>query len=186
MDIKNLTKPRAVFFDIDDTLLTLEENHIEEAEALGDKYDIFFVTGRNYKSAISLSKKIKYGVFGFGGYIKTPEHEHTIFLETYPKRYKVMSLKKMTAGKNEKVLSEYDIHCLVHKDASKLNGVRHVCKLHNYEYNDIWVVGNSHQDAEMLENFKYSFAVSNAEIEAKKAANFTLNIKEIIDILKKL
>jgi len=179
--------PKALFFDIDDTLITKEKNHLDGLKSLTKEYDIYFVTGRNYDSAIKLCKinDIKGGVFGYGAYIKTPDECAVTYLESSPTQYKISSRNKLNCSINEKIIEDDGIYHIVHNSVSKLSGIKYICKKMNYISDDIWVIGNGEQDVEMLASFPYSFAVKNAHQRALKSASFILDIKEIFKLLER-
>ena len=179
--------PKAIFFDIDDTLISKEKNYMTNIKNLAKKYDIYFVTGRNYGNVRKLCKSddIKGGVFGYGSYIKTPNECIITYLESSPNQYKISKRTKISCGLNEKLIEEDGIYHVVHNSVSKLKGIKYICEKMNYKSSDIWVVGNGEQDIEILSNFPYSFAVKNSHPNALKSASIILDIEEILKLLER-
>ena len=181
-------RPKAVFFDIDGTLITKDKNYLSRLKGLSRHYAVYFVTGRSYDNAMKLcrSSGVNQGVFGYGAYIKTPHTSLVTYLQCVPTNYKQSSRSIPTPTSNEKVIEEDGIYHLVHNSVSKLIGMNHICKEMQYHHEDIWVVGNGAHDAEILANFPYSFAVKNAHSSAIKSASITLHIEEILTLLERI
>lgn len=58
------------------------------------------------------------------------------------------------------------------KNVDKVNAVEMLRKLHSLEEDNVMVFGNHINDYKMLEKYKYSFAVANAQKDVKRVANF--------------
>ena len=57
--------------------------------------------------------------------------------------------------------------------ADKGLAIRHYCEFMGIDEDEVLVIGDSGNDIPMLEKFKNSYAVANADEETKKAANYT-------------
>ncbi len=187
--------PKAIFFDIDGTLITEEKNYLLELLEISKKYKIYFFTGRSRENLMKtypeLREVLKEGVFSYGAHIRVNEKEIINYLDEKNKIIKKSSRKKLNEEEIKsykegvKILEEDGIYHLINKKASKLNGVEEICKVMGYNKNEVWVVGNGKHDAKVLKNFPASFAVINSHEEAKKSASTIINIEEILNILKR-
>ncbi len=70
------------------------------------------------------------------------------------------------------VVCEENFIGITNKDACKLNGILHICREMGYSEDRVAVIGNGHNDIDMLEYFNYSFAVQASDKLVLKAANY--------------
>lgn len=64
---------------------------------------------------------------------------------------------------------------VVHREASKREGVEHICKTMRYPPEQVLIVGNSLRDWPMMTAVLHSCAVMNADPLLKERARYTLN-----------
>ena len=67
---------------------------------------------------------------------------------------------------------------------SKGNAVKLICDKNNYDYSDLYVVGDNHNDVSMFE-VGFGFAIENSADELSQVAIGTVkSVKELVEILK--
>lgn len=76
---------------------------------------------------------------------------------------------------------------IVPNHVSKRHSIEYICKKNNINLDEIATMGDSPNDICMLENIKYSFAMSKSNEDVKESASYVVNsVKDALEIVKKI
>lgn len=76
---------------------------------------------------------------------------------------------------------------IVPSHVSKRKAIESVCEKYNVTLDEIATLGDSPNDICMLENMKYSFAMTSGKDEVKKSASYVVgSVKDAIDMIRKI
>lgn len=201
-------KPKAIFFDIDGTLIENREKLIEVFEYLSKKTNIYFATQLPINVAIRkmnfLKEYISGGVFAGGSYITDYKKKFTKVIEiqnssnsleevlkdsrsriykAQNKIYRILTNEKYITNNHKKnfhCLKEHDdFVSIIKKDVNKFTGILEICNLNNISPKDIMCVGNDTCDLEMIKECGYSIAVIKSDESIKNEAKYCMNVSGI-------
>jgi len=193
---------------ITNELGVVSEKAIESIRFLKDKARIYLATSLPLHIALKKCNPIKSyitgGVFANGGQVVdfSLNYNETVNLEkealealsdipkirVYKENdlvYKVLTLKKAITPSIQsnsllKVSCEKDIVNITSHDASKLNGILKILKLNNFNEDNIFVMGNSLNDLEIISHFKNSAAIIDSKSKLlKEQARYIFNIDHL-------
>jgi len=204
--IRNPNLQKVIFFDVDETL-TDKTGRIPECNAvaiqkLSENHLVFLATALPYKYTRRKCKDIwKYlagGAFAEGSDLRIfdrdfkkiiPLNNAALALLPLNSKYKcyyeedILHKITVTSGYVEESadfnIIRDKVVGIVAKNADKLSGVLHICKELKLLFEHITVVGNGKNDVSMLNFFRNSIAVPNADGSSKKAASVIRSVSDI-------
>ena len=189
----NFKRPKAIFFDIDGTIINKYNNYFDIIKYIYENYniDMYFATGRSLKNVIISFKNIitffKGGVFDYGAHTKVfnSNLDYKLYINNKSKNTKIISKKKLYEDENTRIIYEDNNYIKVNKNVNKYFGVNMICKKFEYNNDDVWVLGNSKEDVCILKNYKYSFTMFNSDEYALNSANMVISLDMILMFLGK-